>query len=331
MSDGVNKIISTFFENSFTSKTQLLFRKWLRLNENIDEKENAMSQLWENSPSTVTVETIEDLEKIREKIAVSENLSQQRVFNLRRVLQYAAVVALIIVSTITATYLVINPKPVEYAQLSVTNGGSQKVTLADGTIITANAGSTVIYPEDFSHSDTRTVFLTGEADFKVAKNPNKPFIVKTKHLSVTALGTYFNVKSYPNDNFTRATLIEGSVKVCLFDSTKQSFILSPNDQFVYHNNSGTSETITVDAAKLASWEKGYLIFQGVGFEEIANTLERKYNVTINYDNHKLNKNQSYFIKFSPDESVDNVMRVLSKLVENSTYKIDGKNIYFYSK
>lgn len=329
MASGIDKIISWFFGNNISPKTKLLFGRWFRLNDSMEEMEATMSQLWENSPSTMTNETVEDLEKIREKIFNNKQVNKQY-FQLKRILQFAAVVVVIITSTVFVTYFVLDPKPIEYAQLSVNFGKSQEIKLADGTVVTANAGSTVIYPEDFSQTDTRTVFLTGEASFKVAKNPDKPFIVKTKYMSVTALGTYFNIKTYPNEDLVRTTLIEGSVNVLILDSTRHEFILKPNEQIIYSTLNAKTEIKTVDAAKLATWENGFLVFQGVDFEEISNTIERKYNVTINYDNNKMQKYKSYFVKFSPDESIENVMNILSKLIENSSYRIEGKNIYFYS-
>ena len=55
-------------------------------------------------------------------------------------------------------------------------GGEFRITLEDGTEVWLNAASRLSYPETFS-GQQRRVSLDGEADFKVAKNEAKPFIV----------------------------------------------------------------------------------------------------------------------------------------------------------
>ncbi|WP_321438429.1 FecR domain-containing protein [uncultured Bacteroides sp.] len=327
-SSNIRNIICTFFEKNASKNTQLLFRKWFRLDEYPAEKEEYMEELWQNSPSVISAQTLEDFSKI--KACLSDQIPAKPVYSLfQRIITYAAVIALIVASSVYLTYQFAVPAQLEYAQLSVSYGESKKITLSDGSVVAVNAGSTLIYPKSFS-ADTRTVFLTGEANFSVAKNPHKPFIVKTKYLDVRALGTKFNVQSYPNADYTKTRLVEGSVKVDIETGKIRSYILKPNNQLTYSHKSNNVSIADVDAAKLAAWEDGYLIFQGVTFNEIVNTLERKYNVVINCDGKKLSK-QSFYVKFNPDESLEEVMNVLCMLINKSSYKIEGSTVYFYTK
>jgi len=327
-SSNIKKVIHTFFERNASKNTQRLFHMWFRFDEYHVEKEKAMEDLWESSPSMINAQTLEDLSKI--KTRMSEVAQTRPVYFLyKRIFKYAAVIAVIIISTFYLTYKFAVPSQLEYTQLSVSYGESKKITLSDGSTVTVNAGSTLIYPKSFT-ANTRSVFLTGEANFKVAKDPDKPFIVKTQYLDVRALGTIFNVQSYPNEDFTRATLVEGSVKVNMEKDQSKSYILKPNDQLTYSHQKNNIKITVVDAARIASWEDGHLIFQGDSFELIANTIERKYNVIVNYDSKKLGQ-QSYYVKFNPDESINEVLDILCMLINNSSYRIDGSTIYFYAK
>lgn len=322
----IKNIIQIFFDKDVSKKTLYLFGKWFRLEENTPEKDLAMEELWENAPSTISKETLDDFSKIKTKI----NFKEKKRYSLTRVaISYAAAIALIIGSSVYLTYKIAVPAPLEYTQLSVSYGESKKITLSDGSMVAVNAGSTLIYPKNFT-TDTRTVFLTGEANFSVAKNPHKPFIVRTKYIDIKALGTKFCVQSYPNAQYTKATLIEGSVKIDMEENKDKSFILKPNNQLVYSNTDDKISIIDVDANKIASWEDGYLIFQGATFDEIAQTLERKYNVAINYDGKKLSQ-QSYYVKFNPDETIEDAMNVLTILIDKSSYKKENSTIYFYTK
>ncbi|MFA7636143.1 MAG: FecR domain-containing protein [Monoglobales bacterium] len=318
----VKNTVRTFFEKEASGKTQSLFAKWFRLDENQAEKDEAMKDIWENSPSVVSEQTWDDLEKIEHRIG--DKPKKKNVF--LKIASYAAILALLIASTVYITYKVAVPAPLEYTQVSVSYGESKKITLSDGTVVAVNAGSTLIYPEKFT-ADTRTVFLTGEANFSVAKNPDKPFIVKTQHIDIEALGTKFYVQSYPNTQYTKATLIEGSIKVDINLAENEAYILKPNNQLVYLHSNNEVSVIDVDAVRLASWEDGYLIFQGASFDEIVQTLERKYNVEINYDG-KINQ-QAYYVKFNPDESLQDAMDVLTILIDKSDYQIENSKVYFH--
>lgn len=48
------------------------------------------------------------------------------------------------------------------------NGARETISLPDGTTVCLNSGSYVFYPENLE-GKTRTVYLMGEAEFKVAK------------------------------------------------------------------------------------------------------------------------------------------------------------------
>jgi len=94
------------------------------------------------------------------------------------------------------THMVIAPK------------GSNSVSiLPDGTKVWLNAGTTLKYTNKFGIK-SREVELVGEAYFKVATNPEKPFTVITSELKIRALGTAFNVKAYPDEKVITTTLEE---------------------------------------------------------------------------------------------------------------------------
>jgi len=319
--------IQKFFEQNYSKNTQLKFRQWFLLNKNHAEADEAMQALWDESPSVVTNNTWEDLAKMQKRIADEQPQFNRIHLPFRQIAKYAAVIMLVVISSVT-TYYITKSSSLEFAEFSVPYGECQKMQLADGTSVWLNAGSTLIYPKKFS-TDTRTVYLCGEANFSVVKNPKKPFIVKTKHIDVQALGTKFNVQSYPDMTFTTATLVEGSVRVNTDSKTVSGYILKPNDQLIYSNQNHNVSIVQVDAAKVSSWEKGYLIFQGATFEDIVSTLERKYNVRINYDIDKY-KGRTYFLKFNPSESVKQVVSVLCQLANRANYKINNSTIYIYS-
>jgi ferric-dicitrate binding protein FerR (iron transport regulator) len=330
MNDGfITNLIRIFFEKDHNPNTQLLFQHWFRLEDNQTEKDEALQELWEKSSSDVTSSTLEDLARLQERIYDEQPLlGRTHRLLFRQIVKYAAVLVLVAMSSVI-TYYVTRPSSQQFAELSVPYGECKKMQLSDGSIVWVNAGSTLIYPVKFS-ADNRIVYLNGEANFSVTKNPKKPFIVQTKHIDVQVLGTKFNVQAYPDMSSTTATLVEGSVKVNETSNTTKSYILKPDEQLTYSNKNHSISITHVDAVKLTSWNKGYLIFQGASFDEIVATLERKYNVHINYDAEKYSGG-SYYGKFNPNEPVEQVLSILCKLAKNTNYQIHGSTVYMHSK
>jgi transmembrane sensor len=97
-----------------------------------------------------------------------------------------------------------------YSSIYSTEIGEQRtVQLADGSTVELNARSRIRV--HFSDKERDIDLVEGQALFKVAKNPQRPFIVSTAGTRVQAVGTLFDVYSRPQA--TTVTVIEGRVAV----------------------------------------------------------------------------------------------------------------------
>jgi len=65
-------------------------------------------------------------------------------------------------------------------------------TLEDGSTVELNRGAAI--ETRFTAGERRVSLLRGEANFTVAKNPARPFIVSASGVEVKAVGTVFNVR-----------------------------------------------------------------------------------------------------------------------------------------
>lgn len=99
------------------------------------------------------------------------------------------------------------------SQLVTVKTGSQTLidTLPDGSIVTLNKRSSISYPERFTASDTRQITLNGEAFFQVEPDKSKPFVISVNDVTVTVVGTSFNIKS--NVKKTEVIVETGLVEV----------------------------------------------------------------------------------------------------------------------
>jgi transmembrane sensor len=203
-----------------------------------------------------------------------------------------------------------------------------KFFLPDGTVVWLNSGSKLVYPDIFA-GNTREVVLSGEGYFDVMENPEKPFVVKTDKINVTAYGTAFNVMAYPDDTEIEATLVSGSVKVedkC----TGYKYRLQPSYQFAMDSNKSNLSVSKVDTRFFTSWKDGKLIFKNEPFEMVARKLERWYNCTIYLSNPDLKD-----IRYTGNIEME-TLRELLELISittpiKSTYKQDTREIWLEAK
>jgi transmembrane sensor len=102
-------------------------------------------------------------------------------------------------------------------------GEHRQVVLADGSRLRLNTATTLRVRLG---QDRREVELeTGEALFEVAKDPNRPFVVKAGDHEVRALGTVFAVRKLSSSpDALSVTLIEGKVAVATEQSMRSSTV-----------------------------------------------------------------------------------------------------------
>ena len=227
-------------------------------------------------------------------------------------------------------------------------GKKSTLTLSDGTKVIMNADSRLQFPKEFSGT-TREVYLTGEAFFDVAHNGKVPFIIHTNKISIKVLGTEFNVKSYPGDSTTETTLIHGLIEVTLNDRPDDRIILKPKEKLVVSNTASekiSTEIKTVPAAHSAellisslhyisksdsavvetSWMDNKLVFQDESFGKLAEDMERKYDVAIQFKNDAV-KNY-HFTGIFENETIREALDAL-QLTEKFNYKMDGITITIF--
>ena len=212
-----------------------------------------------------------------------------------------------------------------YNELIVPVGGEYRLVLADGSVVYMNSASRLKYPVRFTGGE-RLVELEGEAYFEVTKNEAHPFVVRTKRLDVTVLGTGFNVMAYRKDARTEVTLVNGKVDVT---SGKISEVLTPNRQFVMNNESGEYEVRSVDAKAYAAWKGGTLNFDAMPLDELGDKLGRWYGVSFFFSSERLKQ-----LKFTGAFRKYNDMDYILSLIEATTdvtFKINGNVIIVNEK
>jgi ferric-dicitrate binding protein FerR (iron transport regulator) len=239
----------------------------------------------------------------------------------------AAVVMLIVSSALTSILLFPTSQQQEpniVCQLMSGKQMMEKVTLADGTVVTLSARSCLTYPKQFT-GDTREVKLTGRAFFNVHHDAQHPFVVQTNRFDVTALGTAFEVIEYGNEKATEATLLNGKIKVDIKGrKAKNSFVLLP-DERICCNATGI-HIETVDADRATAWRNGRrLQFINERLSDIIPQITRWYGKTILCSKEISKK---YRFTFSiKDEPIELIMQNIKMSNPSLTYRVINSQTY----
>lgn len=214
---------------------------------------------------------------------------------------------------------------VMYNTMSTPSGGQFKLKLPDGTAVWLNAASSITYPAAFAGKE-RTVTITGEAYFEVAKDPSKPFHVKVNEMDVEVFGTHFNVNAYDDEPAVKTTLLEGSVKVSrqsALSAAEGSAMLKPGEQAVL---TAANSRLTIDHSpdldQVMAWKNGLFNFNKVSLQDVMKQIARWYNVEIVYQGEIKPK------KFGGEIQRDlNLSEVLDGLKETGIhFRIEGKKL-----
>jgi ferric-dicitrate binding protein FerR (iron transport regulator) len=198
---------------------------------------------------------------------------------------------------------------------TLTNPRGSKVidmTLADGSRVWLNAGSSVTYPVAFVGHE-RKVNITGEAYFEVAHNASMPFKVSKGEMVVTVLGTHFNVNAYDEEADIKVTLLEGSVKV-------NNTLIKPGQQAVVGKTVKIVNGVMLD--EVMAWKNGFFHFNRASLEEVLGQLTRWYDVEVVYEG-KIPERQ-FLGEMERDLNLSQVLKILER--NQVHFRIEGKKV-----
>ena len=226
-------------------------------------------------------------EKIKKGEYSSYQQANRRLFKLRtgsntKILRQMAATLLMLVAFGSLVWYLGNGsmffKPVKTELITVVTkaGEKRQVILPDGSTVFMNSESQLTYPSQFYKK--RNISIEGEAFFEVAKDPKKPFIVRSKQLSTTALGTSFNVKAYNEDTQVTVALKTGKVVIKNEVSSGWDAVhLVPGEKLLAANNEVMKTQLTNDDFL---WKDGVLILNNTGVKDFVRIIERWYGVKV---------------------------------------------------
>jgi transmembrane sensor len=211
-----------------------------------------------------------------------------------------------------------------YNTITTPKGRQYQLALPDGSLVWLNAASSITYPTVFAGND-RSVNLTGEAYFEVAKDKSKPFHVKVHKMDVEVLGTHFNINAYNDEGVIKTTLLEGKVKVVNDEpatGSQQPAVLKPGEQAILTSDSRLTINDDADVETVMAWKNGRFQFDRTPLPVVMRQLSRWYDMEVEYV--KDTPDVVFAGKMGRDLNLSQVLNVLSKMEVN--FKVEGKKL-----
>ncbi len=243
---------------------------------------------------------------------------------------YAAATLLFAVASTTIYFLVKQDEGTQkftYAAITPSkrlieniNTSEKAITLKlpDESTVELAANSRIAYANNFDSTDTRDVYLSGEAFFKVTKNPSRPFRVFANEIVTKVLGTSFIIRSFEKDTVIQVTVRTGKVSVYSqaainvkeTSSPNQlgGIILTPNQELVYEKAKQKFQKGLLDNPVEIFPDTEYqknMLYEDVSLVKVFAQLSKIYGVNIVYDSELLEKctvtadlrNETFYRKF----------------------------------
>lgn len=204
-----------------------------------------------------------------------------------------------------------------WSTISTPTGGQYQIVLEDGTKAWLNATSSLRFPTTFRNNE-RTVEISGEVYFEIAKDESKPFKVNFNGNTITVLGTHFNVMAYKDEATSKVTLLQGAVKV---NNQSGEQLLRPGMQALLRDSGSQITTCKANLEETIAWKNGYFTFDHENIQSIMRKLARWYDVKVNYQGDMTGKIFSGTVS-----RFDNISDVLSMIELTGTihFKLAGR-------
>jgi ferric-dicitrate binding protein FerR (iron transport regulator) len=323
--DELFDLIARSFYGELTAEETMLLNVWKEAKKSNFTAYQDYAEIWRHSNQMALPSPI-DLPGSLEITRYKAGIKNREIKWMSLMRQIAAVLVLSVIFASTYQMVVqpvssVKKETVVFQEVRAAFGTQTRLELPDGTMVSLNSGSTLKFPTTFVNSKTRLVYLSGEGNFKVAKNTQQPFVVDINKLQVRVLGTTFNVDAYPGNTAITIALVEGKILLQQNNNNKTSDLMEmkPNQVACYRKSDNKIEwKKESDLTKYTAWTNGKIVFSNDPVNTVVQKLQNWYNVDIQVVDKKLDNYR--FTGTFIDEPLEQVLSMLN-LTSQMEYKI----------
>ena len=301
--------------------------QWLKDDENNRVYFQQFKTIWEQSKELAVMIPLDEKAawqrfKQRVELKPAEITKTTPVISCNRLMQMAAAVLILSVGSWLVYQSLSKPADVVMAQIE-TLSNTAIDTLPDGSIITVNKNTKLTYPEKFS-GNTRKITLKGEAFFKVHPDKSKPFIITANDVTVTVVGTEFNVKNY--DSATEVIVESGIVKVA---HNKKTITLQKGERVLINNSSNELQKSDVKDSMYNYYRTHAIVCNNTLLPDVIAVINEAYNAKIILGDAALNQLQ--LSTTFRDEDLETIVTIIQQTFDLQVTREAGSIVLHLKK
>jgi len=327
--------------NKYRNHTQELIDKYLHGRANKDEiaQLNSWYHSFDDSKIELENQSYEDMMNLKKSMLskVKNNPDGVRTKSNYSSLIWKVAASIAIVLGVVLAIQHYSSFPVEIVEVAFVEksnpiGRKSTIILPDGSKVKLNSDSKIRYAKGFLNGH-REVILEGEAFFEVKKDSQRPFVVRTRDVSTTVLGTSFNVNAYAQSDQIEVAVVTGKVEVkktAYYNSDAESIAyLTPNMKATYQRSERTITTNSFNMEETIGWRNGILVFKNANQKDIAVKLKRWYGIDLEIEGNKEIISKRYTGKFD-NNSLEYVLKAIS-YTSNIRFEIENNRVILKQK
>jgi transmembrane sensor len=271
-----------FRAGDVNGEARLRFMQWLRRSPEHIQAYLEVSGAWSELPSSDPEGKIDlasmiararnesdvtPLSPVNPGLPPPKPAAELRAFRALRRRPVLAAAVLVLLASLTALFVWIDGDKVRSYSTGI--GEQRTIQLMDGSTVELNARSKV----EVRLSDRRrdVALIEGQALFRVAKDKQRPFVVRAGEAQVRAVGTEFDV--YRKQSETVVTVVEGRVETYPGSDGAAAIVISAGEQLTVLPHSVTKPT-RADTVAATAWVQKRLIFEETPLSEVADEFNR---------------------------------------------------------
>ncbi|WP_440874041.1 FecR family protein [Thalassotalea sp. PLHSN55] len=275
-------------DRGLTTSEQLDLTAWVEESAAHYQALMKMASLWDD---LTVLEELKCLFPLSKTKTASQPVSFWRAWPIAASIMFVSVLFAALVFEFGPSSIISN-KSISFAQTYQTPlGQQQSFSLPDGSTLQLNTNSVVMV--SYTEQKRFLELVKGEANFDVAKDKSRPFVVNVGDKSFTALGTVFNIQKN-SEQAIELLVTEGKVLINelslspdnisqLYDDTPIAvngvLVTSGEKAVIEDNKSKVVEKINADElGRDLAWRSGMLIFDNETLADALSEISR-YNDT----------------------------------------------------
>jgi len=350
MDEHIKALLIKYITGNADEDEQLQARQWMRESEDHLDYFMSLKAAWQDAlhhPGEQVINTDQAFSRLQSRLQIQpaeqpDAGRSARHFAWPRALKIAAAAVLVLTAGGIGLRLLLKdrPQPVQQTafEIFVPRGKMKKLLLPDSSEIWLNAGTRFGYAAGFGEYQ-REVFLDGEAWFAVKHNEKIPFTVKARGYTVRDIGTVFTISAYPDNKNFETAVIEGRVEVTgdltLTNKTGKVF-LAKNEVLKIARNKpiqdkaaptvhpagpadktpppiGVQALVNTvpDMESYSGWKDHLLVFNEETFSDVAQRLERTYDVKLHISSKQL-ASFRYTGRFNKVQSIADALAIIKE-------------------